>query len=132
MLKRNRVYLLILGFWAVFPALSFAVNFYDGVRASKGLYFLTYSSLYFADKATDHEGRTNKSDYGYKKIEELFRLCYYNNDLVLTALIPVGDAHSKFYDVSSKGIGDAILGAGYFLPVQKADVLPMLFIKFPT
>jgi len=132
MFKRKHVYLFILGFLVIFPALSFAVNFYDGVKASKGLYFLTYSSLYFADKSTDNEGKTNNSGYGYKKIEELVRFCYYNKDLVLTALIPAGNVHSEFYDVSSNGIGDVLLGGGYFLPVKKADILPMLFIKFPT
>lgn len=117
---------------ALFPARVFAVNFYDGYRAPDGMYFLTYSSEYYADKTADSKGRTARSGYGYRKLEELFRFCYYKEGLVLTTLIPAGEIHSGFYDVSSRGPGDLNLGAGYFLPVKQADILPMLFVKFPT
>jgi hypothetical protein len=116
----------------LFPLNCRAVNFYDGARAGKGLYFLSYSSLYYADKTTDIKGRTAKSGYGYKKLEELLRLCYYSPKAVFTVLAPFGRVSSGFYDTASTGIGDVNLGAGYFLPVRKADILPMLFVKFPT
>jgi hypothetical protein len=129
----NKILLLsILALSVIFPATASAVNFYDGARAPGGLYFLSYSSIYSADKATDFKGRTSKNDYGYTKLEELFRFCYYNKDLVLTALVPAADVHSRFYNVSSNGLGDINLGAGYFLPVKCVDILPMLFVKFPT
>lgn len=114
------------------PAQSFAVNFYDGARAPEGLYFLTYSSLYYADSATDYKGNASKKDYDYRKIEEVARFCYYTPDLVITALIPVGEAHSGLYDSSSRGIGDVNLGIGHFLPIKKLDILPALFVKLPT
>jgi len=120
-----------LGMLLVLPTPSFAVNFYDGARA-QGLYFLTYSSLYDADKVDDSRGHTSKKDYGYRKLEELFRLCYYRKDLVLTGLFPVGHVKNRFYHDSSAGIGDVNLGAGYFLPVKEVDLLPMLFVKFPN
>lgn len=116
----------------IYPAQGFAVNFYDGARAPKGLYFLTYTSYYYADKTTDSKAKTSKTDYEYSKFEELLRFCYYTPDLVLTAFFPAGYVHSKYYDVSSGGLGDINLGAGYFLPVKQADILPMLFVKFPT
>lgn len=116
----------------ILPASSLAVNFYDGARAPKGLYLLTYSSLYFADKTTDVKGKTSKEDYDFRKIEELLRFCYYTPYLVLTAFLPIGHLQSGFFDVSSQGIGDINLGAGYFLPVKQTDILPMLFVKFPT
>ncbi|MBU0503715.1 MAG: transporter [Candidatus Omnitrophota bacterium] len=115
-----------------FPRQSYAVNFYDGARAPKGLYFLTYTSYYYADKTTDSKAKTAKADYEYSKFEELLRFCYYTPDLVLTAFFPAGYVHNGYYDVSSGGIGDINLGAGYFLPVKQADILPMLFVKFPT
>jgi hypothetical protein len=115
-----------------FPPSCRAVNFYDGARAAKGLYFLSYSSLYYADKTTDSKGKTAKSGYGYKKLEELLRLCYYSPEAVFTVLAPFGRVSSGFYDNASKGTGDINLGAGYFLPLRKVDILPMLFVKFPT
>ena len=120
-----------LALFLVLPASVLAVNFYDGTR-TEGLYFLTYSSLYYADKTTDAQGKTSKKDYGYSKLEELFRVCYYKKDLVLTAFLPLGRIKSEFYHGSSQGVGDINLGAGYFLPVKDIDLLPMLFVKFPT
>ena len=116
----------------ILPWPCLAVNFYDGARAPKGLYFLTYSSAYYADKTTDAQGKTSKADYDYLKIEELFRFCYYTQNAVFTLFIPVGRVQSGFYDVTSQGIGDVNLGAGYFLAFKPADILPMLFVKFPT
>ncbi|MCX5708976.1 MAG: transporter [Candidatus Omnitrophica bacterium] len=129
-MKRIKI-LMILGILLILPTPSFAVNFYDGARA-QGLYFLTYSSLYDADKTNDSQGHTSKKDYGYRKLEELFRFCYYRKNLVLTGLFPVGHVKNGFYHESSAGIGDINLGAGYFLPVKQVDLLPMLFVEFPT
>jgi len=100
------------------PDISFAVNFYDGARAPKGLYFLTYSSLYSSDKVL--------------KAEELLRFCYYSPDLVVTALLPAGGIEPRPSGKGSRGLGDATAGAGYFLPVKEVDILPMLFVKVPT
>lgn len=114
------------------PDISHAVNFYDGARAPKGLYFLTYSSLYTADSITNSKGDVIKKDYGLLKAEELLRFCYYSPDFVVTALLPAGGVRVRSTDKSSWGLGDATAGAGYFLPIKEADVLPMLFIKIPT
>jgi len=124
--------LFVISLLFLFPPSCRAVNFYDGARAGKGLYFLTYSSLYYADKTTDKKGKTAKSDYDYLKSEEMLRFCYYSPEAVFTVLAPFGRVSSGFYDTDSTGIGDVNLGAGHFLPFQKADILPMLFVKFPT
>jgi hypothetical protein len=114
------------------PDISHAVNFYDGARAPKGLYFLTYSSAYYADEVTGPEGRAAKKGYGLLKVEELLRFCYYSPDLVVTALLPAGGVRVRSTDKDSLGLGDATVGTGYFLPVREVDVLPMLFVKIPT
>lgn len=111
---------------------AFAVNFYDGARAPQGLYFLTYSSVYVADELTDAKGNTSKNTYGLFKAEELFRFCYYSPDFVATALVPGGYTNIRSLNKDSLGLGDANLGAGHFLPFKQIDILPMLFIKFPT
>ena len=111
---------------------AFAVNFYDGARAKQGLYFLTYSSVYIADEVTDSKGNTSKSDYGLVKAEELLRFCYYSPDFVATALLPFDYMDIRSLKQDSSGLGDINLGAGHFLPFQQVDILPMLFVKFPT
>ena len=113
------------------PKVALAVNFYDGAHA-QGTYFLTYSSVYIADETTDKNGNTGNRDYGYFNAQELLRLCYYSSDFVATALVPVGytDIHSM--NQNSSGLGDINLGAGYFLPFKQIDILPMIFVEFPT
>ncbi len=114
------------------PKFAFAVNFYDGARAKQGAYFLTYSSVYTADETTDKNGNTNKRDYGFVNAQELLRLCYYSPDFVATALIPAGYMDIHFLHQDSSGLGDINLGAGYFLPIKQIDILPMIFVEFPT
>lgn len=109
-----------------------AVNFYDGSRAKQGLYFLTYTSFYYADDYTDRHGDAVKKDFGLFSAQELLRLCYYSPNFVATALIPFGYTDVNSLHEGSAGLGDIHLGAGYFLPIQQLDVLPMLFVKFPT
>jgi len=113
------------------PKVALAVNFYDGSRA-QGTYFLTYSSVYKADEATDKNGNTSNRDYGFFNAQELLRLCYYSPDFVATALIPAGYMDSNFLHQDSSGLGDINLGAGYFLPFIQVDILPMIFVEFPT
>ena len=111
---------------------ALAVNFYDGARARQGTYFLTYTSLYAADETTDHNGDTVKKDFGLWSAQELLRLCYYSPDFVATALVPLGYMEIDSLDQHSSGAGDINLGVGYFLPIQQVDILPMLFVEFPT
>ncbi len=106
-----------------------AVNFYDGVRAPKGHYILTYCAYYTADKYTNAKGVVSHNDYDYVKNEEILRYCYYSPDLVLTAMFPAGNVRSGAYHMSSEGIGDINLGIGHFLPLKQADILPALFVK---
>jgi hypothetical protein len=111
---------------------AYAVNFYDGARAPKALYFLTYTSVYAAEKTMDAKGDIKKSDYGLTKVDELLRLCYYAPDFVATALVPAGYMDVRSLEQDSFGLGDINLGTGYFLPVKQVDILPMLFVKLPT
>lgn len=124
--------ILVIALLIMIPNSAAAVNFYDGVRAPKGLYFLTYSTVYYADKLTNSKGKTSIKDYGLLKIEELLRFCYYSPDFVLTAMLPAGGVRVRSTDKDSFGLGDASIGGGYFLPVKEVDILPMLFIKTPT
>jgi hypothetical protein len=113
------------------PKVALAVNFYDGARA-QGTYFLTYSSVYTADEMTDKNGNASTKDFGFFNAQELLRLCYYSSDFVATALVPFGDTDIHSMNQNSSGLGDINLGAGYFLPIKQIDILPMIFVEFPT
>lgn len=110
---------------------SFAVNFYDGARA-KGNYFLSYTSVYLADETSDNKGKKSKDNYSLTKAEELLRWCYYTGDFVASALVPVDYMSVGSLNQYSSGLGDINLGTGYFLPFKQVDILPMLFVEFPT
>jgi hypothetical protein len=127
------IFLSILTLTVVLPTgTALAVNFYDGARAKEGTYFLTYSSVYLADTTTDSKGNTTKRDYGLTKADEILRLCYYSPDAVATVLLPFSYINVRSANQESSGLGDINLGAGHFLPFRNVDILPMLFVKFPT
>jgi hypothetical protein len=126
-----RLYSILVFLLFIIPNTAFAVNFYDGSRA-KGTYFLTYSSVYTAGEATDKNGNPSKKDYGFLSAQELLRLCYYSSDFVATALVPFGATDINSMNQNSSGLGDINLGAGYFLPFKQIDILPMIFVEFPT
>ncbi|MGB5219366.1 MAG: transporter [Smithella sp.] len=127
-----RVILTLLCLQAIVPWSAYAVNFYDGARAKQGTYFLTYTSLYAADEITDKNGDAGKKDFGLWSAQELLRLCYYSPDFVATALVPLGYMEIDSLNQQSSGPGDINLGVGYFLPVQQVNILPMIFVEFPT
>jgi len=123
---------IVLFLFVLLPRLAFAVNFYDGSRARQGLYFLTYTYAYFADETTDKSGKSLSKDFGLFSAQEILRLCYYSPDFVATVVVPFGYTKISSLDQESFGLGDISVGAGYFLPIKKVDILPMLFMKFPT
>ena len=99
---------------------AFAVNFYDGAHAKNGHYFLSYTSLYIADETTNAKGNKSKDKFGLTKADEILRWCYYSGDFVATALAPVGYMSVDSLHQHSSGLGDVILGTGYFLPFRKS------------
>ena len=121
-----------MSFLFIAPEFAFAVNFYDGARAKQGTYFLTYTSFYTAEEITDNNGDISKRDFGLFNAQELLRLCYYSPNFVATALIPFGYTDINSMDQNSSGLGDINIGAGYFLPIKQVDILPMIFVEFPT
>ena len=123
---------IMLFLFVLLPRISFAVNFYDGSRAGQGLYFLTYTYAYFADETTDKSGKAVSKDFGLFSAQEILRLCYYSPEFVATVVVPFGYTKISSLDQDSYGLGDISLGGGYFLPIKQVDILPMLFVKFPT
>jgi hypothetical protein len=111
---------------------AYAVDVYDGIRAPRGLYFLSYSTYYCADVFTGPSGRSDISDFGYQNASQILRLCWYSPDYVLTALVPISQVSSDYLDSSDAGSGDILVAAGKFLPVRNVDLLAFLTAKIPT
>lgn len=109
-----------------------AVNFYDGVRPPDGLYFLTYTSLYFADEVTDSDGEATTENYGFYMPQELVRFALYRSGFSFNLVLRGGGKYVKSSGDESWGFGDMDLGIGHFLPVKGVDILPLLFVKIPT
>lgn len=111
---------------------ALAVDIYDGVRAPRGLYFLSYSSIYLADVFTDADGHTATDALGYRSVTETLRLCWYSPNVMLTVLAPVAYVDSANLDDDDFDIGDTTLGAGGFLPIRSFDCLALLAADLPT
>ncbi|HQO02201.1 MAG TPA: transporter [Spirochaetota bacterium] len=118
--------------WDVFPSAAHGVNIYDGIRAPEGLYLLTYSSMYHAEDVRDSNGDISRDGYGYYSLQEIFRAAWYHRGFVFSALVPVGGVYVDSAGRGSFGLGDITAGAGFFLPVACVDILPMVFVKFPS
>ena len=127
-----RLKFLVLCLITIISKVAFAVNFYDGSRAKQGLYFLTYASAYYADETTNKNGKATSKDFGLFNAQEILRFCYYSPDFVATVVVPFGYTEINYSNQDSFSLGDMSLGVGYFLPVKQVDILPMLFVKFPT
>lgn len=130
----NRVcsLLALLLFVFAWSAPAAAVNYYDGVRAPKGLYLLNYASVYKADVFTDGAGDPLIRNFGMTRVQDLARLSYYWGDACLHLMAPVIWQEVSFKKDDDAGLGDVNLGFGYFIPVKVVDLLPILFVKFPT
>lgn len=132
MLQRFFLLTVVLCLISAFPYNAIAVNYFDGSRAKEGFYFLTYTYACYADETTDKNGKVANKDFGLFSAQEILRLCYYTPDFVATVVVPFGYTKISSLDQDSFGLGDLSIGAGYFLPVKQVDILPMLFVKFPT
>ncbi|MBN1556931.1 MAG: transporter [Lentisphaerae bacterium] len=108
------------------------VDIYDGVRAPRGLYFLSYSTFYAADVVTGPSGDAETRDFGYRSARQILRLSWYSPDYVVTALVPFGYTRADALDDSATGPGDILVAAGGFLPVRRADLLALLAAKIPS
>ncbi len=109
-----------------------AVSYGDGMHAPDGTYFVMYPFWLTADKITDGNGNTALDNMGIDMSGVAFKVLHYTGDMVYVALAPVGELEVDALDDRSSGLGDVVLGAGYFLPIKWADILPAIQFKIPT
>lgn len=120
----------LLGIRTTTPA--HAVNYLDGAHPPDGFYQLAYMFWYTADRITDSKGKTAVDDLGLDNYGLVIRPLYYHNDFIFAAFVPIETLEVDAFDDSDGGIGDIVLGVGYFLPVKWADIIAALQVKIPT
>lgn len=121
----------LLGFF-LHPATVHAVNLGGAYRSKPGYSLKLYSLYYDADARTDKDGRPAVTDLGLKKYGISIGNCFQIGDLQLNAIIPVNSVEiNKLHDRTT-GLGDILLSAGWFLPVDSVNILPTVAVKVPT
>lgn len=116
----------------IFNKNSYAVNFGDGYHSLDGLYTHIYLMQISGDDKTDNNGRKIADNIGFNMNTLVLRPLYYSGNFLAGALIPLGNVEMDIYSESDSGLGDIMFGVGYFLPVDWANILPVVQVKIPT
>lgn len=109
-----------------------AVDYLDGFHCPDGFYFVEYPVWYSADRLMDADGHTSVDHLGLNKYASITRGIYYSGPLAFNVIVPAGYLKIDALGDSDSGLGDSIVGAGYFLPVNWAAILPVVQLKLPT
>lgn len=124
--------LALLSCLALLPAAADAVNLGAAYRAAPGYGLKLYSFYSTADTRTDRDGNPAVNGLGVNKYGVSFGNSYQIGDLQLNAIIPICKVEVGKLKASDAGLGDVQLIAGWFLPVEWANVLPAMAVKVPT
>ena len=114
------------------PPFAHAVNFAAGAKPPEGYQLKLFPFYCSADIRTNKDGDPAVRDLGLKKYGVIIGNFYQLGDLQLNVLVPVGTVEAGKYGDANSGLGDVQLRAGYFLPVEWASILPIVFVKVPT
>ncbi len=117
---------------AALPLAADAINFATAAKLDEGFYLMLYPYWYTADTMSDRNGHAVTSNLGLDKYGLYTGGTYYRGDLLLNALIPVGQMEVGAARGKDWGLGDIQLRGGYFLPVEWITILPALAVKLPT
>lgn len=114
------------------PTTVHAVNLGGAYKSKPGYSLKLYTLYYDADTRSDKDGRSTVTDLGLKKYGFSIGNCLQIGDLQLNAIIPVNTVEvNKLHDRTT-GLGDVLLSAGWFLPVESVNILPTVAVKVPT
>ncbi|HEX9079589.1 MAG TPA: transporter [Desulfuromonadaceae bacterium] len=114
------------------PRPAFAINFATGSKLEEGFYLNLYPYWYTADTMNNKNGHAIMSGLGLDKYGMYLGGTYYRGDLLLNALVPVGQEEVGAVHGKDGGLGDIQLRAGYFLPVTGITILSAVAAKVPT
>lgn len=132
-LSLRLISLACLVFCAFCPATANAVNLGAAYKSAKPGYSLKLYSLYYAaDTRTDKDGKPVVKDLGVKKYGVSIGNSFQIGDFQLNVIIPVSKIEVGKLKESDAGLGDILVSAGRFLPVESVNILPAVGVKIPT
>ncbi len=114
------------------PATVNAVNLGAAYKSKPGYSLKLYSLYYAADTRTDKNGDPAVNGLGLKKYGVSIGNSVQIGDFQLNAIIPVSKIEVGKLKDSDAGLGDMLVSAGWFLPVEWANILPAVGVKIPT
>lgn len=117
---------------SIYPANANAVNLGAAYRSKPGYSLKLYSLYYAADTRTDKNGDPAVNGLGLKKNGVSIGNSVQIGDFQLNAIIPVSKIEVGKLRDSDTGLGDMLVSAGWFLPVEWANILPAVGVKIPT
>ena len=121
-----------LAYFSFSPATVNAINLGGAYKPRPGYGLKLYTLYYGADTRTDKDGNPVVKGLGLKKQGVSIGNSYQIGDLQLNAIIPVSKIEVAKLKNSDAGLGDILLSAGWFLPVEWANILPAVAVKIPT
>lgn len=117
---------------AMSPGNAHAVNLGGAYKSKPGYSLKLYSLYYTADTRTDKNGDPAVNGLGLKKYGVSIGNSVQIGDFQLNAIIPVSKIEVGKLKDDDAGLGDILVSAGWFLPVEWANILPAVGVKIPT
>lgn len=113
---------------------SGAVSIGTGKQPPDGLILVNYFNHFSFDDLRDQHGDVKVKNYDLTLNQYLLRPVYFDDNLVYQAILPYNDTKLGLNETEASGIGDLLLGAGGFLPLEleNTDVGFLANIILPT
>lgn len=109
-----------------------AVNLGAAYKSQPGYSLKLYSLYYETDTRTDKNGHAIIKDLGLRKYGFSIGNSFQAGEFQFNAIIPFNDIQSQKLKERASGLGDILVSAGWFLPVEWANILPTVAVKAPT
>ena len=114
------------------PATANAINLGAAYRSGPGYKLKLYSLYYGAETHTNKDGKPDVNDLGLRKYGVSIGNSYQTGNFQFDVIIPVSKIEVNKLKDQDAGLGDILVAAGWFLPVEWANILPAVGVKIPT
>jgi hypothetical protein len=118
--------------YSLSPATANAINLGAAYKSDPGYKLKLYSLYYGADTHTNKDGKPDVNDLGLRKYGVSIGNSYQAGDFQFDVIIPVSKIEVDKLKKQDSGLGDILVAAGWFLPVEWANIMPAVGVKIPT